>query len=1459
MIRAIQITAVRWMRCGSWRRQRVWTRWWPLLFVVLVQNAAVPGARANGLAGEPDGVSTAVSGADSRWWQTVRESLAMREYAPSFQRGVDCGAGSDDQASVLQAPNRAHGLRVCFTEGGIRLLPRVAGGGTRWPWSPLWHWSLSLSGYGVEATPTPATVGEPAMNGDRVEYARPGLTEWYQNDARGLEQGFTLHRPVGEDARGWTTLQLRMGGNLVAEMVDDRLSLRSVAGVEVLEFGHLRAFDADGLILPVTMSLRDDGLTLAVRVAGARYPVTVDPLATSAVWNVDSNQEGARLGWSLATAGDVNGDGYADLLVAAPGYDAGQVDEGRVYLYLGSAGGPGIAPAWSAEGDQAGAMLGSSVATAGDVNADGHADVIVGAPLYDAGQLDEGRVYVYLGGSGGIASSVSWTAEPNRAGARFGHAVAGVGDVDGDGYADLLVGAPGHDADQEPSQGELGRLYLYRGGANGPESVAALTRDGDQSGGGFAIALAGAGDVNGDGFADVLVAAPGQGNGDGQPRAGRVSLYLGGNAPALGVTPVWSVEGDQADAALGSAVSTAGDVNGDGHADVAVGVPGHDGGPAGAGAVLVFHGGAGGLSSTPDWQAQAAQAGARFGAALATAGDLNGDGYADLVVGAPGYDAPAMDAGRVEVYHGAATGLSAAPDWTAESDQAGAGFGQSVASAGDVDGDGFADLLVGAALYDGAVPDEGRVWLYAGAGDGPTGQSSWQVGSDQARAWFGAALAAAGDVNGDGFADVLIGAPTWDNGHAKEGGVWLYAGSAAGLASVPSWHAEGDMTDAEFGGALAGAGDVDGDGYDDILIGAVGYGDGQLREGGAFLYPGGPTGPGAQAWRAESNQARAGFGGAVAAAGDVNGDGFADVIIGASGYDLDQPDEGRAYLYLGSPGGLAAEPAWTEASGQARAFFGRAVAGAGDVDGDGYSDVLVGAHAFDDGELDEGKVWLYRGSHQGLVPGNWSAEGNHRAAAFGVALAAAGDVNGDGYGDVVIGAPFFDAGQTDEGRAFVYVGGPTGLAVSASWTAESNRTSALFGFSVSSAGDVNGDGYTDVLIGAPGIVSDPQPGRAHLYHGGPAGLGTEPAVSVQDDRAGTGFARAVTGAGDVDGDGYHEVLIGAYRFDGAQSESGRVLLYAGNQGRARPMRARARRADGSAPVAIRGQLSGSEFRLLTRGRGVFGRGRIRLEWEIKRWNQPFDGTGLARSEDWLDTGTQGVDLLALVTGLDGDGTPYRWRARVVYDPVTTPLARHGRWLRAASNLTGGVDLRNRLVDSDQDGLRDRLEASGCSDAFDRDSDDDGLLDGLEDGNGNGRLDSAETDPCNSDSDGDGIADGTELGVSVPVADLDDNGPLLATDLAVFVADADPGTTTKPLIPDSDGDGHADGVEDANHNGAVDVGESDPNDPGSTLSDPMMVPLPGAAALMLAMLIVAIAGAGRLRGRPGLLRGASAGR
>ncbi|MDY7078932.1 MAG: integrin alpha, partial [Chloroflexota bacterium] len=525
-------------------------------------------------------------------------------------------------------------------------------------------------------------------------------------------------------------------------------------------------------------------------------------------------------------------------------------------------------------------------------------------------------------------------------------------------------------------------------------------------------------------------------------------------ADGLSATPDWTAESKQASAYFGYSVSTAGDVNDDGYADVIVGAYGYEDGQANEGRAYVYTGTVDGLGATPDWTADGDQVSAYFGYAVSTAGDVNDDGYDDVIVGAPGYDDGQTNEGRATVYFGSSTGITTgAAGWTADGDQAGAYFGRSVSTAGDVNGDGYADVIVGAPYYDDGQTSEGRAYAYYGTADGLSATPDWTAEGDQAYAYFGMSVSAAGDVNDDGYGDVIVGAYGYENGQAYEGRASVYHGAADELSARPDWTAEGNQPYAYFGYAVSAAGDVNDDGYGDVIVGAPYYDDGQANEGRAYVYTGTVSGLSTMPdWTAESDQVNGYFGRSVSTAGDVNDDGYDDVIVGAHGYGDGQAYEGRAFVYTGTASGLGTTPDWTAESGQAYAYFGYSVSTAGDVNDDGYADVVAGAPYYDDDQTNEGRVYVYTGTAEGLsaIP-DWTAESDQANARFGYAVSTAGDVNGDGYGDVVVGAYTYSNGQTYEGRAFVYTGTAEGLGATPDWTAESDQANGYLGYSVSTA------------------------------------------------------------------------------------------------------------------------------------------------------------------------------------------------------------------------------------------------------------------------------------------------------------------------------------------------------------------------------------------------------------------------
>lgn len=421
-------------------------------------------------------------------------------------------------------------------------------------------------------------------------------------------------------------------------------------------------------------------------------------------------------------------------------------------------------------------------------------------------------------------------------------------------------------------------------------------------------------------------------------------------APLVG-TASWIAQGIDANGQFGYSVASAGDVNGDGFDDVIVGAPNASSGAAIFNRVFVYMGTNTGLAMTAAWTQAKAGSASDFGTSVSGAGDVNGDGFDDVIVGDPGN-------GNAYVYHGSATGLSLTEDWLF---LGGGDFGYSVAGAGDLNGDGYDDIIVGAPSENAPFLNEGRAYVFHGSAAGLSTAPAWSTGGLTFGGKLGSSVASAGDVNHDGFDDVIIGAPFHSNPEIYEGAAFVYHGSTAGLGSMAAWSVESDLNLALFGVSVASAGDVDGDLNADVIVGAEGVsGFGNT----AYVFNGSAFGLGLSAsWSKSGVGQLDSFGHSVASAGDVNGDGFSDIIVGAIGVDPTPGIySGRAYVYEGSPSGPSSQAAWTIDSSQSGSLLGQSVASAGDVNGDGISDVIVGASKYDTALVDAGQVVVYHGT-----------------------------------------------------------------------------------------------------------------------------------------------------------------------------------------------------------------------------------------------------------------------------------------------------------------------------------------------------------------------------------------------------------------------------------------------------------------------------------------------------------------
>ena len=517
--------------------------------------------------------------------------------------------------------------------------------------------------------------------------------------------------------------------------------------------------------------------------------------------------------------------------------------------------------------------------------------------------------------------------------------------------------------------------------------------------------------------------------------------------------------------------------------------------------------------------------------------------------------------------------------------------GYSVSGAGDVNGDGLSDLIVGAYGVNNSTQNEaGKAYVVFGksgvtavnlsavaAGTGGfvmTGASDW--GPDKT----GWSVSSAGDVNGDGLADMIVGSPAADTGKGRSYVVFGKTNTAGiTLSSIDSGISGGFVIRGEsandFSGySVSGAGDVNGDGLSDLIVGAYGVNNSTQNEAGKAYVVFGKSGVTA----VNLSAVAAGTGGfvmtgvsdwgpdqigwSVKSAGDVNGDGLADMIVGAP---ASEGSKGRSYVVFGktSTAGITLS---SIDSGISDGFVirgqsaldnsGYSVSGAGDVNGDGLADLIVGSNLADPvtGGTSAGRSYVVFGktgatsielSAVAAGTGGFVINGQSANDQSGVSVSAAGDVNGDGLADLIVGANLSDpASGANAGRSYVVFGKTAGTAIELSAVAEGTGGFVIngqgaadnSGYSVSAAGDVNGDGLADLIVGAGSSdpVSGTDAGRSYVIFGATAGMGVLTAV----DQTGTTGNDSLTSAGS-------QTLVGDAGND-TLTANGADVLYGGS-------------------------------------------------------------------------------------------------------------------------------------------------------------------------------------------------------------------------------------------------------------------------------------------------------------------------
>ncbi len=910
--------------------------------------------------------------------------------------------------------------------------------------------------------------------------------------------------------------------------------------------------------------------------------------------NGENADEGS--GTSVSGVGDVNGDGFGDLIVGAPGaasrtgksYVIFGASSLPAVIDLDSLSTNGIAILGADWNGSSGVV----VASAGDVNGDGFGDILISAPASDGpsgSMINSGQSYVVFGGStlpstinlgnlGGLGITIFGAKQLDGS----GRSISGAGDVNGDGFDDVFIGTA------------AGATHLVFGGSTLPGTIdlaqlgaAGITIFGANPGDHTGHAVSGTGDVNGDGFSDLLIGAclatpPG----DAKSFAGQTYLLLGGDHFTNSVTHL----GTEVDEILGG-TTTANVINGAGGNDTLIGNGGADVIYGGEGNDVVaisdilfqrLDGGNGSDTLRIDGASVALNLTTVAGHKLTSIEtiDLRGSGANSLVLNAlevfnlSSNSNPSRTVNTLTVRRDAEDTINTGIGWTRKPNTIIDGVTYNAFQSG------VTKLLLEALPITIDLTNLGAAGTtFFGADEGDRS---------------GFSVSGAGDINGDGFDDLLIGAlhaGALSNARTRAGESYVIFGgmlqtSTVDLSRIGTTGITilGVDSSDYCGASVSGAGDVNGDGFDDLLIGALkadASGNGTLNAGESYLIFGGASLPstidlsdlGAAGMVIFGADAADYSGNAVSSAGDVNGDGFDDLLIGATCADASGNGKsyaGESYLIYGAAE-LPPTLSLASLNMAGLTIFGAdmfeqsgfSVTRAGDVNGDGFDDVMIGASAGSSpGRSNAGECYVIFGGRSlpttidlgNLGAGGFTILGADTEDQSGISVSSAGDLNGDGYDDLLIGAFRADAsgnGKSEAGESYVIFGKgalPTTIDLGTLGTAGITIVGAdsldQSGKSVSGVGDVNGDGFNDLLVGAPQADtwgnSNDRAGESYLIFGG-----ISSPTTIDLSQIGTGWiaiygidsqdrsGRSVSAAGDVNGDGFDDLLIGAYDSDAA--------------------------------------------------------------------------------------------------------------------------------------------------------------------------------------------------------------------------------------------------------------------------------------------------------------------------------------
>lgn len=860
---------------------------------------------------------------------------------------------------------------------------------------------------------------------------------------------------------------------------------------QVFEYSGFKVWDANNNLIGFSTNIISDienndiKIEFIIEDIDAVYPLIIDPLFRSLVLNViNSDDASAQFGSSVALA-DVNDDGYDDVIGGAPFYDKGITGDGGVFVHLTNLYGISEKPNFKLLSSINDSRLGSKVANAGDINDDGYEDIIAGAPYqyYTDGVYGynaTGAAYIMYGCSYGIDSNNILEILPplDDLNGNFGSYVNGLGDINGDGYGDVIITSYYYPGIYD---GARGRCYLYYGSETGLNPIPVWKYTGIlYSGTGRSVGKGG--DINGDGFNDFFIGAPYYNYEDTLLHYQGAAYLFYGTATIPDTIPSYTFYGETEHAGMGWSIAGDMDVNNDGFADFTIGNPG-EGGEANSCKGMVKNYLGGPTGPVLSWNKTGLFN--HSGTTVINAGDFNGDGYSDLLYssGLSGsVFAPECGTGSEgsALYFGSATGLKSGAAWANRLyEYSYTSYGKSLAGDADFNQDGFDDYIVGIPGFNAPFTGAGGIFIYYGSpnlnyiNDVADSSVMLQHTLYESSIYYERDVVLDIDLDNNGYNDVVIGAQTYPGYYQAPGGFGIYLnhGPGLGIETTPSTIVTGIELSQHLGAGVANLGDYNNDGFDDVAVASKDYG----VNGAVYIYNGNATGINTTPtiFTYTDNPNVLAFGKKIIAE-DFNGDGIKDLVVGDDSYNEIGSRQGAVYVFLGTVDGYQTPPANILKGSVSKEDFGYDIANAGDVNGDGYNDLVVtSTYAYNLYMAPDswGGIKLFLGSASGLSTTPISnIIGTVDNEYLGDPAYAAGDVNADGFDDILIKDRSTPENFTYEGQIRLYYGSSSGISDNNKWVFKGGQLEAHLGGSFAGPNDINNDGYDDLVVGALGYT-----------------------------------------------------------------------------------------------------------------------------------------------------------------------------------------------------------------------------------------------------------------------------------------------------------------------------------------------------------------------------------------------------